>query len=55
MPEKVTIAIVEDEPNIRCLLAYSLQSAGFGTQEYEDGEKACTESVLQRRSLYCLT
>jgi two-component system alkaline phosphatase synthesis response regulator PhoP len=40
MPEKVTIAIVEDEPNIRSLLAYSLQSAGFGTQEYEDGEKA---------------
>jgi two-component system alkaline phosphatase synthesis response regulator PhoP len=40
MPDKATIAIVEDEPNIRSLLAYSLQSAGYGTQEYEDGEKA---------------
>jgi two-component system alkaline phosphatase synthesis response regulator PhoP len=40
MPDKPTIAIVEDETNIRSLLAYNLQAAGFATAEYEDGEKA---------------
>jgi len=40
MPDKPTIAIVEDEPNIRSLLAYNLQASGFTAEEYEDGEKA---------------
>jgi two-component system alkaline phosphatase synthesis response regulator PhoP len=40
MPDKQTVAIVEDETNIRELLAYNLQAAGFLMQEYEDGESA---------------
>jgi two-component system alkaline phosphatase synthesis response regulator PhoP len=40
MPDKTLIAIVEDEPNIRGLLSFNLQAAGFAAEEYETGEAA---------------
>lgn len=40
MPDKAMIAIVEDEPNIRGLLSFNLQSAGYTTAEFENGESA---------------
>ncbi len=40
MPEKALIAVVEDEPNIRGLLVFNMQSAGYRTVEYGSGEEA---------------
>lgn len=43
MPEKPLVAIVEDEPNIRGLLAFNLQASGYSTVEYETGEDALAQ------------
>lgn len=40
MPEKALIAVVEDEPNIRGLLVFNLQSSGYKTLEYDNGPDA---------------
>jgi two-component system alkaline phosphatase synthesis response regulator PhoP len=40
MANDVLIAIVEDEENIRNLLSYNLQAAGFATKEFETAENA---------------
>jgi DNA-binding NtrC family response regulator len=40
MDQKKRILIVDDEPNVRLMLATALQSVGYGVVEAEDGEKA---------------
>jgi two-component system, OmpR family, alkaline phosphatase synthesis response regulator PhoP len=45
MPDNVLIYIVDDEPNIRGLLSYNLQSAGFFTMEFENAENALAQTI----------
>ncbi len=40
IPEKALIAVVEDEPNIRGLLVFNLQSSGYKTVEFDNGTDA---------------
>ena len=54
MPDKMTVAIVEDETNIRSLLAYNLQASGFATEEYEDGESALLGMAASQPQLVLL-
>lgn len=54
MPEKAMIAIVEDEPNIRGLLSFNLQAAGFTTAEYEAGEDALQQILAAPPELVLL-
>lgn len=54
MPNGATIAIVEDEANIRGLLSFNLQAAGFVTKEYEDGESALSRILADPPDLVLL-
>lgn len=54
MPDKSLIAIIEDEPNIRGLLSFNLQNAGFNTAEYETGEAALAQVLATPPDLILL-
>ncbi len=54
MPDKPLVAIVEDEPNIRGLLAFNLQASGFSTVEYETGEAALVQLLATPPELILL-
>lgn len=54
MPDKTTIVIVEDEPNIRGLLAFNLQASGFETLEFENGESALAQIITSPPGLVLL-
>ena len=54
MPDKALVAIVEDEPNIRGLLSFNLQAAGFATAEYDNGEAALAQILANPPGLLLL-
>ena len=45
MANGIIVYIVEDEPNIRGLLSFNLQAAGFATMEFENAESALTHTL----------
>ncbi len=54
MLDKPLVAIIEDEPNIRGLLAFNLQASGFSTAEYESGEAALTDVLASPPAMILL-
>ena len=54
MENATMIYIVEDEPNIRNLLSFILQEAGFQTTEFEDGEGALQQILAAPPDLVLL-
>ncbi len=54
MPDKPLVAIVEDEPNIRGLLAFNLHASGYSTVEYETGEAALVQLLATPPELILL-
>jgi phosphate regulon transcriptional regulator PhoB len=51
---KKTILVVEDEPDIRELVRYNLEQAGFRVAEAEDGEGALRQVGAERPALVIL-
>lgn len=54
MPDTATVFVVEDEENIRNLLAYNLQAAGYTVREFENAEEALEELDAAPPSLVLL-
>ncbi len=54
MPDAATIFVVEDEENIRNLLAYNLQAAGYAVREFENAEEALAELAAAPPNLMLL-
>jgi len=51
---KARILIVDDEPDLRTLLAHVLQNAGYEVKEASDGEEAITDLKNQKYDLALL-
>ena len=54
MANGTIIYIVEDEPNIRGLLSFNLQAAGFSTMEFENAESALSHTLAMPPQLILL-
>lgn len=54
MSVKARILIVDDEPDLRTLLAHVLQNAGYEVKEASDGEEAITDLKNQKYDLALL-
>jgi DNA-binding response OmpR family regulator len=54
MPETKKILVAEDEPDIRQLIAYSLQFAGFQVMQAVNGEDAVQQATKEQPDLILL-